>query len=284
MFELNSNSGPAGEVVKPKHTFNDLIYPEHITGEIKSILDEEQFSHALIEEGLHPKRKILLYGPSGCGKTSIAHAIASELKVDLLIAPPNALQSPYVGESEKTIAATIKQACETKCVLLIDEFDSIAMSRQNSTNRYATSVVGTLLTSLENGTMDGFLVACTNHIDHLDQALLRRFDAVFEIPLPSISILREIAAKILRGRYDITVDQVMEGAGTPALVERNAKQLLRNAVIAAEKKSPRPKKVVVQQEKGHTSAPEYGLDRDPFNGQNPFLNYTPIHLNMNVRE
>lgn len=247
MFGSNEDKTSVAEKLKPRHTFDDLVYPEHIKEAITDLLAEEEFAHALIEEGLHPKRKILLHGPSGCGKTAIAHAVASHLKLDLLVAPPNALQSMYVGQSEKIIAATIKQASNEKCVLLIDEFDAIAMQR-SSGNRYATSVVNTLLTSLENGEMEGFLVACTNHIDHLDAALLRRFDAVFEIPLPTKDALHEIAEKVIKNRYGIKVKDILRGANTPALVERNAKHALRKAVIAQEKINPRPKKTIEKKE------------------------------------
>ena len=71
-------------LIKPRCKFSDLVYPTRMMDAIANFIEEESFAHALIEEGLHPKRKILLHGPSGCGKTSIAHAIASEFNLKSL--------------------------------------------------------------------------------------------------------------------------------------------------------------------------------------------------------
>lgn len=135
------------EKIKPRHKFSDLVYPSYIKSEIMALLEEEPYAHALVEEGLQPKRKILLYGPSGCGKTSIAHALANELNLPLLAATG----------------------------------DALAMQRQAG-HRFQNGVVNTLLTSLDRDEMEGFFIACTNHKDHLDQALLRRFDLVRRCP------------------------------------------------------------------------------------------------------
>lgn len=58
MFGMSDESNCKASIVKPRCTFEDLTYPKNIREKIKELIDEEPFAHALIEEGLHPKRKI----------------------------------------------------------------------------------------------------------------------------------------------------------------------------------------------------------------------------------
>ena len=145
----------------------------------------------------------------------------------------------------------------------MDEFDSLAQKRGRV--QWADSRVNALLTSLENNAMEGFFIACTNHLDRLDDALLRRFDLVLDIPLPSERVLLEVAEKVLKGRFGIDPRAMIEGAGTPAIVERNCKEALRREVIKMERINPRPKPLVKPQE---TKPIEIKINGNSFGGGN----------------
>ena len=76
-------------------------------------------------------------------------------------------------------------ARERPCVLLLDECDFIARSRVASKDiGEVARIVNTLLQLMEEYDAPGILVATTNIESSLDEALFRRFDDVFQVPLP----------------------------------------------------------------------------------------------------
>ena len=69
--------------------------------------------------------------------------------------------------------------------MLLDECDFIARSRVGSKDiGEAARIVNTLLQLMEDYNAPGLLVATTNVEDSLDEAMFRRFDEVFLVPLP----------------------------------------------------------------------------------------------------
>lgn len=138
--------------------------------------------------GLKNRKTILLYGPPGCGKSLGAKRLAWNTGLPLLKVRFDALLSSYFGESASNLRAVFDSAKEQPCVLLLDECDFIAKSRSNSRDiGEASRIVNSLLQLMEEYDAPGLLVATTNLEDSLDDALFRRFDDVFQIPLPGQS-------------------------------------------------------------------------------------------------
>ena len=97
----------------------------------------------------------------------------------------DALISSYFGESAANLRAIFIAAKERPCVLLLDECDFIARSRNNTKDiGEASRIVNSLLQLMEDYDAPGLLVATTNVESSLDSALFRRFDDVFLVPLP----------------------------------------------------------------------------------------------------
>jgi SpoVK/Ycf46/Vps4 family AAA+-type ATPase len=78
-----------------------------------------------------------------------------------------------VGVAEKRIAAMFAEAERNGQLLLLDEADSMLQDRRLSTRSWEVSHTNELLTQMEN--FRGVFVACTNFLDRLDRAALRRF-------------------------------------------------------------------------------------------------------------
>lgn len=69
-----------------------------------------------------------MYGPPGCAKTSIAKALASATSTSFLSVSAADLFSPYVGESEKTVAELFHRArTSAPAILFIDELGKTAI-------------------------------------------------------------------------------------------------------------------------------------------------------------
>ncbi len=135
--------------------------------------------------GLKPRKTILLHGPSGCGKSLGAKRLAWNIGLPPMKVRFDALLSSYFGESASNLRAVFDAAKERPCVLVLDECDFIARSRTSSKDiGEASRIVNTLLLLMEEYDAPGLLVATTNIESSLDDALFRRFDDAFLVPLP----------------------------------------------------------------------------------------------------
>lgn len=222
----------------PKCSLKNLVLPEKVSGAIAELLEDYKYVEALLEEGLPVRRKVLLHGPPGCGKTSIAHALAGELDTKLFCASLAQIVGSHVGEGSRGIDSVFQFAASNKCVMLIDEFDSIGtarMSADSPASLEANRTVNTVLTCLENRPPMGMVIAATNFFGALDQAILRRFDLVIEVPPATRAALRAIAESVVRGRFGIKIDAILEEASTPAMVVQIATDRVRSKVIEREK-------------------------------------------------
>lgn len=136
--------------------------------------------------GIRVPRGVLLSGPPGCGKTLLARALSGELGIPCFdVRGPEVFAGVY-GESEGRVRELFAQAREkAPSLILIDEIDAIAPSRQETCGELERRIVTMLLTEMDGLQDTGgvLVVATTNAADTLDPALRRpgRFD--FEVPV-----------------------------------------------------------------------------------------------------
>lgn len=150
--------------------------------------------------GLKPSKKILLYGPPGCGKSLGAKRLAWNTGLPLMKVKFDVLLSSYFGESLSNLRSVFNAAKQHPCVLLLDECDFIAKSRAGSKDIGEVSrIVNMLLQLMEEYEAPGLLVATTNLQDSLDEALFRRFDEAFKIPLPCAPEIERLVRLTLAG-------------------------------------------------------------------------------------
>ncbi len=162
----------------------------------------EKLRRQLLPQGL------LLHGQPGTGKTLLAKALANEMNATIQIVSGPEVMDMYVGESERKIRnlfATARRNAPS--VIIFDEFDAIATQRSerpDGGNRAGNAVVAQLLTELDgfHEDLDVLVVATTNRIDIIDEALLRpsRFMPI-EVPLPDAVARRAIAELHARGYH-----------------------------------------------------------------------------------
>ena len=181
------------ETVVPRRTFDDVILPPATRRALDQALVHVT-SHDLIFNrwGLgerHPTGLSLAFnfaGPPGTGKTICAEAIAHALGRPLLVVRYAEMESLWMGQTPKNVAAVFRLARDENAVLLFDEADSIAARRSTSLDhgflREANTVVNVLLKELE--TFNGVVIFATNLAVNFDPAFERRIrtHVLFDMP------------------------------------------------------------------------------------------------------
>jgi SpoVK/Ycf46/Vps4 family AAA+-type ATPase len=137
----------------------------------------------------HPAGLALAFnfaGPPGTGKTICAEAIANALGRRLLLVRYAELESVWMGQTPKNVAAIFRLARDERAVLLFDEADAIATRRSTSVDhgfqREMNTVISVLLQELEWYT--GVVIFATNLAANFDPAFERRIrtHVLFEMP------------------------------------------------------------------------------------------------------
>jgi SpoVK/Ycf46/Vps4 family AAA+-type ATPase len=152
------------------------------------------------EYGVKPPKGILLYGPPGTGKTSFARAAARVFGCGFIVVNASSVAGMYVGQTEENIRQVFRFArANAPCVIFWDEIDAVAKKRGTAgVNSPSDLAINTILTEMDGfqGSEGVIVIAATNRVDQLDEALLRpgRFDVQVEVGLPD----REAREKLFR--------------------------------------------------------------------------------------
>ncbi|ESU28976.1 AAA ATPase central domain protein [Flavobacterium limnosediminis JC2902] len=169
----------------------DVVFNEAVSEQIKQFLREYQFREVLEKYELPVVNKMLLYGKTGCGKTMTAKAIAKQLDKKIIIVNLANIVSSKLGETSKNIEGLFKEVNYESAVLFFDEFDSLGQIRDydNKDNSEMKRVVNAILQLIDNFPKKSILIAATNQIQMIDDALVRRFELKLEFTSPSRAVL-----------------------------------------------------------------------------------------------
>ena len=229
--------------IRPK----ELFYPEKDLRGIQRLRraaapDEyTRIIASLREVGMRPCLSAILYGAPGTGKTELARQIARESGRGILVVDVPKLFGIYIGEGAirlRNLFQTYRYVCavcSVSPILFMDEADGLLSRRvaqvTRSADKDANSCQSIILEELN--TLPGMLIATTNLIDTLDEAMLRRFMLRVEFHLPDIhtrailweakvpSLSREEAATLAEG-YAISgglIDNIVSIATMDAILE-----------------------------------------------------------------
>lgn len=179
--------------------------------------------------------KIIFCGPPGSGKTMTAQVFAHELGLPLYMLKLDAIISSYLGETASNLRKIFEFSQNTSCVLFIDEFDSLARSREdNSEHSELRRVVNNILLFIERMQPKGFLVAATNLDTILDNAIWRRFDEVLWFGLPDTkSISNFLNKKFKNVSKNFALDTYLSSLKdfSYADLERLSNQTIKRAIV-----------------------------------------------------
>jgi SpoVK/Ycf46/Vps4 family AAA+-type ATPase len=117
--------------------------------------------------------KFLLHGLPGTGKTEFAKYMSATAERPLIVKNMSDLLDKYVGETEKHIAQSFKEAKDSNAILLLDEADGLFSKRVNARASWEVNQTNELLSQVEN--YPGVLICATNLLQNIDGAAIRRF-------------------------------------------------------------------------------------------------------------
>ena len=171
---------------------SDVILSNENKRKLKTFLIENENRAELLKYNLRPLNRILCYGASGCGKTFMAKALSNEMGYTMLYV--DIAQSLSQGKVAINLTNVFKLATVGKCMIFLDECDSIAWNRDSNTPdsadmRRATNSLFQLMDQL---TFDSMIICATNMLNRLDPAFERRFDLKMQFSRPSLDLVQSV--------------------------------------------------------------------------------------------
>lgn len=186
------------EKLTSDYRLKDLVCTDDVQTELQYFIKEHQSIDVLNKFELPISNKVLFYGPSGCGKTLAAYVLAGELEKLMIVVNLGAIVSSRLGETSKNLAKIFKRAASEKAIIFIDEFDSLGKIRDYSQDHGEMKrVVNTILQLFDYMPKECIVIAATNQINMIDNALCRRFDLVLGLEKPDEKHITELIEKTL---------------------------------------------------------------------------------------
>lgn len=210
----------------------DPLWPEYISTSLVRFISEWEKREQLLENGLLPSRSLLMDGPPGVGKTLAAKWLAEKLDLPLMTLDLASVMSSFLGKTGNNIRAVLDYARSFPCILLLDEFDSIAKKRDDSSDvGELKRLVTVLLQAIDEWPNTSILVAATNHGELLDPAVWRRFDRVISFDYPSEELIEKFLIKheVPQG-ISMNISNKLVGRSF-AVIERSINQAKRNSIL-----------------------------------------------------
>jgi AAA+ superfamily predicted ATPase len=190
--EIPPRFGPdfPAKLITTKMDWNDLIINSKTTQQIQDIKVWLDNHKALLHDwGMSKKIKAgyraLFYGPPGTGKTLTASLLGKEFGKDVYRIDLSQIVSKYIGETEKNLEKIFIKAEHKDWILFFDEADALFGKRSNvqsAHDKYANQEVSYLLQRVED--FPGLIILASNYKTNIDNAFVRRFNAIIHFPMP----------------------------------------------------------------------------------------------------
>ncbi|HWJ93370.1 MAG TPA: AAA family ATPase, partial [Telluria sp.] len=231
--------GTSAQMITPdklKGSMDDLIGMEDIKQEVLHLEDMIRNRDLYHQHNIDKPFNVMLTGPAGTGKTKLVGYLAKRLDIPLIQASGSALESGYVGGGSKALNALYRKACaKGRCIIFLDEAQSLFMPRGRSEKKWEDDTANTLLGLLDGVKSDkgqGVIWVVASNFDdastEMDEAMLRRFSVKINFRLPNKAERRELLRSFLSRKKeglvdwnDLDLDQVAEITTnlSPALLE-----------------------------------------------------------------
>jgi len=191
--------------VRPAVSLDDVVLAEETRTQLEHVVDRARHRLRVVGEwGMRPGGgrghgvTALFTGEPGTGKTTSAEALAHRLGLDLYVVDLSRVVDKYVGETEKNLERVFDEAEGVNGVLLFDEADALFGKRSpvgDAHDRHANIEVAYLLQRMES--FDGLAVLATNLRGNVDEAFLRRLDAIVDFAPPDAAARADLWRRCL---------------------------------------------------------------------------------------
>lgn len=191
---------PAREI-KTELSWSDLVLAEAVLEQIEELRIWVDHNFTLMQEWkmgkkLKPGYRALFHGASGTGKTLTASLLGKYTKKPVFRVDLSTVVSKYIGETEKNLERLFQKARNRDWILFFDEADAIFGKRtgvKDAHDRYANQEVSYLLQRVED--FEGLVILSSNFKSNIDEAFLRRFNAIIKFPFPNPEERKSIAER-----------------------------------------------------------------------------------------
>ena len=224
-------------------TFKDVAGQAGAKQEVEEIVEFLKNPKKYTDLGGKIPKGALLVGPPGTGKTLLAKAVAGEANVPFFSMSGSDFVEMFVGVGASRVRDTFQKAKEkAPSIIFIDEIDAVGRARSKNpamgTNDERENTLNALLTEMDGfGTNSGVIIlAATNRVDMLDQALLRagRFDRQIHVDLPDLTERKEIFMVHLKPvKVDKSLDIDLLARQTPGFSGADIANVCNEAALIA---------------------------------------------------
>ncbi|WP_291635850.1 ATP-dependent metallopeptidase FtsH/Yme1/Tma family protein [Clostridium sp.] len=222
------------------YNFANVAGNEEAKDSVQDVVDFLKNPKKYSAYGARMPKGIILYGDPGTGKTLLAKAVAGEANVPFYAVSGSDFVQVYVGVGAGRIRSLFKKArSHGRAVIFIDEIDAIGKKRDSrgGGSDEKDQTLNALLTEMSgfNETKGIMIIAATNRLDMLDDALLRpgRFDRHIEVTLPDVSAREKILKLHLKNKPINNIDYSQWAHKTTSFSGAKLENLANEAAIIA---------------------------------------------------
>jgi cell division protease FtsH len=234
--------GSAIKVIPPEKlrgSLDDLVGMDDIKREVSHLESMIHNRSAYQSHNIDKPFNVMLTGPAGTGKTKLAGYLARQLNIPLIQSSGSSLESGLVGGGSKTLNSIYKKACaQGRCMIFLDEAQSLFMPRGRGDRKWDDDTANTLL-----GLLDGIKseagreiiwVVASNFDDinsEMDDAMLRRFSVKINFRLPNKAERCELLRVFLSRKDDKVINWERLDLNAVAEVTANLSPALLESVV-----------------------------------------------------
>src|SRR5947209_5097197 len=170
----------------------DIAGADEAKEELREVVDYLRDPKRFRDLGAKVPKGILLHGPPGTGKTLLAKAVAHESGASFFSQSAASFVEMFVGVGAARIRRLFRAARkQAPAIVFIDELDAVGGHRGMDVSGERDQTLNQLLVELDGFTSakkDVVVIAASNLLDKLDQALLRpgRFDRQIFVSPPDV--------------------------------------------------------------------------------------------------
>ena len=227
-----SSNFPAKRIEEKRTREQSLVINAELTKQVNELRSWVTNNNFLFENfGMDDRLKkgyrALFYGPPGTGKTLTAGILGNELGKEVYKIDISMVVSKYIDETEKNLELLFAGAEDKGWILFFDEADALFGKRtdvRDAHDKYANQEVSYLLQRIED--YNGLIILATNKKNNIDEAFIRRFNAVLKFPFPDANERKRIWEKSLPARVKFAKEILLPDGKKETVIEPKKEDVL----------------------------------------------------------